>query len=89
MGFLFQTQFLFHPEPNFCLVNIKLYLYNNSNIFVFGKCTLTLQHKKHHVDILFIVVELKCVPVLGLSATKRLNLIKIFCCKYNRPTIIV
>lgn len=81
MGFLFHTQFLFHPEPNFCLANIKLYLYNHSNIFVSGKCTLTLQHTKHHVDILFIVVELKCVPVLGLSATKRLNLIKLFCCK--------
>ena len=35
-----------------------------------------LKNKKDHFDVLFIVVDSKSVPILGLSASESLNLIK-------------
>ena len=50
-------------------------IYNNSKIYIPGKCSLTLDHKKDHSDVMFIVVDSKFVPILGLSTTESLNLI--------------
>ena len=63
-------------EPDLCPVNIKLSAYNNSKIPVLGKCSLTLKHKKGHLDVSFIVINSKSVPVLGLATSENLNLIK-------------
>ena len=64
----------FDPEPDLCPVNIKLCGYNNSKIPVLGECSLTLKHKKAHFDVLFIVVDSKSVPILGLATSESLNL---------------
>ena len=40
------------------------------------ECSLTLKHKNNHFDVLFIVVDLKSIPILGLSNSESLNLIK-------------
>ena len=65
----------FDPEPNLCPVNVKLSAYNNSKFPVLEKCSLTLKHKKDHFDVLFIVVDSKSVPILGLATSESLNLI--------------
>ena len=57
-------------------MNIKLSTYTNSKIPVIGKCSLTLKHKKDHFDVSLIAVDSKSVPILGLSTSERLNLIK-------------
>ena len=66
----------FDPEPDFCLVNIKLFAYNNSKIPVIGKCSLTLKHKKSHFDFSFIAVDSKSATILELATSENLNLIK-------------
>ena len=66
----------FDPEPDLCPVNIKLCGDNNSKIPVLGECSLTLKHKKAHFDVLFIVVDSKSVPILGLATSESLNLKK-------------
>ena len=65
----------FDPESNLSLVNIKLSTYNNKTPIV-GKSSLILKHKKDHFDILFIVVNSISVPILGLSTSESLNLLK-------------
>ena len=52
-------------ETDLCPVNIKLSVYNNSNIPVNGKRSFTLNHRKDDSDVSFIVVDSKSVPVLG------------------------
>ena len=66
----------FDPEPNLYPVNVKLSTYNNSKIPVFGKSSLTLKHKKDNFDVSFIVVDSKSAPILGLSTSESLNLMK-------------
>ena len=57
-------------------MNIKLSAHNNSKIPVLGKCSLTLMHKKDYFEVSFIVVDSKSDPILDLSTSKNLNLIK-------------
>ena len=57
----------FDPEPDLCPVNIKLTTHNISKIPVLGKCSPTLNHKKYHFHVSFIVVDSKTVPIQGLS----------------------
>ena len=66
----------FDPEPDLCPLNIKLSAYNNSKIPVLGKCSITLKHKKDYFDVLFIVVDSKSIPILGLATSESLNLRK-------------
>ena len=61
----------FDPEHNLCPVSIKLPTFNNSKIPI-----LTLTHKKNHFDISFILVDSKSIPILRLSTSESLNLIK-------------
>ena len=81
MGFLFYTKLTilkkFDPELDPCPVNIKLSAYNDSQIPVLGKCSLTLKHKKDHSDdVSFIAVNSRSVPILGLATSESPNLIK-------------
>ena len=62
----------FDPEPDLCPVNIKLSAYN-SEISVLGKYSLTLKYKKEHVDVSFIVVNSKFIPILGLATISAIN----------------
>ena len=64
------------PEPDLCPVNRKISTYNNSRISVLGKCSLTLEHKKDRFEVSFIVVDSKSVPILRLTTSESLNLIK-------------
>ena len=66
----------FDPEPELYSVNVKLSTYNNSKIPILGKCSLTLNHKKDHFDVSFILVDSKSAPNLGLATSESLNLIK-------------
>ena len=52
-------------ETDLCPVNIKLSVYNSSNIPVNGKRSFTLNHRKDHSDVSFIVVDSKSAPILG------------------------
>ena len=47
----------FDSEPILCPMNIKLVAYN-PKIFVLGKFSIALMHKKGHFDISYIVVNL-------------------------------
>ena len=66
----------FYGKPNHQWT--KLSTYNNSKIPVLGKCSLTLKQKKYRFDVLFIAVHSKSLPILGLSTSEYLNLIKLF-----------
>ena len=66
----------FDPEPNHCLVNIKLSAYNDSKTPVLGKWSITSKHKKYHFDVSFIVVDSKFVPFLELATSESVSLIK-------------
>ena len=68
--FLWQFWKKIDPESDLCPLNIQLSAYNNSKIPLLGKCSLTLKHKKDHFDVYFIVVDSKCVPILGLTKSK-------------------
>ena len=50
--------------------------YNNSKIPVLGKCCITIKLNKDQFDVLFIIVDSKPVPILGLATSERLSWIK-------------
>ena len=60
-------------------MNLKLSAYNNSEIPVIGKCSLTLEHKNELFNKSFRVVDIKSVPILGLESCENLKLIKHIC----------
>ena len=66
----------FDPEPNHCLVNIKLSAYNDSKTPVLEKWSITSKHKKDHFDVSFIVDDSKFVPFLELATSESISLIK-------------
>ena len=90
MGFLFHRKLI--PEINVTLFlwqfwkslilnpNYFQWTYSYPHIinlkFSYLECSLTLKHKNNHFDVLFIVVDSKSIPILGLSNSESLNLIK-------------
>ena len=65
-----------NPRPPIRQTTTKLSAYNGSSIPVCGKCIILIQHKwvKHHL--LFIVVASETTPIVGLSTSERLSLVK-------------
>ena len=55
---------------------IKLFAYSNSDTPLLGKCSRTLKQNKYHFDVLLIVINSKSLPVLGLSTSGSLKLLK-------------
>ena len=47
-------------------MKLKLSAYNNSEIPMIGKYSLTLEHKNELFNVSFLVVDSKSVPILGL-----------------------
>ena len=68
-----------NPQPDLHPVNLKLSAYNNSEIPVIGKCSLTLEHKNELFNVSFLVVDTKSVPILALESCENLKLIKRIC----------
>ena len=66
----------FNPQPDLHPVNLKLSAYNNSNIPMISKCSLTLEHKNKLFNVSFLVVDTKSVPILALQLCENLKLIK-------------
>ena len=60
-------------------MNLKLSAYNNSEIPVIGKCSLTLEHKNKLFTASFLVVDTKSVPIFGPESCENLKLIKRIC----------
>ena len=57
-------------------MNLKLSAYNNLEIPVVSKCSLTLEHKNELFNVSFLVVDTKSVPILGLESCENLKLMK-------------
>ena len=68
-----------NPQPDLHSVKLKLPAYNNSEIPVIGKCSLTLEHKNEIFNLSFLVVDTKSVPILGLESWENLKFIKRIC----------
>ena len=68
-----------NPQPDLHPVNLKLSAYNNSEIPVIGKCSLTLEYKSELFNVSFLVVDTKSVPILGVELCENLKLIKLIC----------
>ena len=68
-----------NPQPDLHPVNLKLSAYNNSEILVIGKCSLTLEHKNELFNVSSLVVDTTLVPILGLESCGNLKLIKRIC----------
>ena len=62
-------------RPKLLPNNASLSGYGNSEINVYGRCVLSLKLKNKVHKVLFYVVETDRVPLLGLTACTRLNLI--------------
>ena len=68
-----------NPQPDLHPVNLKLSVYNNSEIPVIGKCSITLEHKSELFNVTFLVADTKSVPILGLESCENLKFIKRIC----------
>ena len=68
-------------------VNLKLSAYNNSEIPVIGKCSLTLEHKSELFNVSFLVVGTKSLPILGLESCETRKLIKRICCVESKENL--
>ena len=67
-----------NPQSDLHPVNLKLSAYNNSEIPVIGKCSLTLEHKNELFNVSFLVADTKSVPILGLESCENLKLMKTY-----------
>ena len=63
-----------NPQSYLHPVNLKLPVYNKSEILMIGKCSLTLEHKSELFNVSFLVVDTKSVPVLALELCENLKL---------------
>ena len=64
-------------RPKLKPTKIKLSAYNGQGIPVIGKCILQITHKTNKtVPVLFIVADTEGPPILGLSTSEKLNLVK-------------
>ena len=66
------------PRPTLKPTTMKLPAYNGTEIPVAGKCIMSIKLKNQKVNVLFIVVDADSVPILGLNASEKLNLINRF-----------
>ena len=62
------------PKPRKTSVNLSAY--NGTEIPVSGKCLAKIQHKNTVTHVLFIVVDTKSNPILGLNTSSNLNIMK-------------
>ena len=69
-----------NPQSDIHPVNLKLSAYNNSEISVICKYSLTLKHEDELFKVFFFVVDTKSVPILRLELGENLKLIKRICC---------
>ena len=65
-----------HLRPKLSRSAVKLSAYNNSDIPVEGKCIASVQHEGKVYKVLFMVVKSNTIPILGLNACQRLNLLQ-------------
>lgn len=63
-------------RPSIKNSNIKLTAYNGSSIPITGCCILNIKHLEKTYPLLFVIVDIDSVPILGLKASEKLNLIK-------------
>ena len=68
--------FKLRSRPSTKNSNIKLTAYNGSSIPVTGRCILKIKHLGKTYPLLFVIVDIDSVPILGLKASEKLNLIK-------------
>ena len=68
--------FKLRSRPSTKNSNIKLTAYNGSSIPVTGRCILRIKHLGKTYPLLFVIVDIDSVPILGLKASEKLNLIK-------------
>ena len=66
----------FHLKPKITPSAIKLKAYNGSPIGVVGKFVSPIEYRGKKHKVLLIVVDSDSMPILGLKACERLNLIK-------------
>ena len=63
-------------HPSIKNSDMKLTAYNGSSIPVSGRCILNIKHLGRTYPLLFVIVDIDSVPILGLKASERLNLIQ-------------
>ena len=63
-------------RPGLKDTKVKLKAYNGSSIPVLGRCVTQVKHKNRTVPVLFIVADTTSPPILGLTTSENLNLIK-------------
>ena len=68
--------FSLQNRPGLKDTKIKLKAYNGSSIPVLGRCVTLVKHKNRTVPVLFIVADTTSPPILGLTTSENLNLIK-------------
>ena len=64
------------PKADLQPVNVKLPVYNGSQIPIVGKCSSTLAHKNNSFKVSFFVVDSDSVSILGLKTSEHLQLVK-------------
>ena len=63
-------------RPGLKDTKIRLKAYNSSSIPVLGRCVTQVKQKNRTVPVLFIVADTSSPPILGLTTSENLNLIK-------------
>ena len=56
--------------------SIKLSAYNGSHIPLKGSCIVHIKHNQSTIPVLFLVADTNSTPIIGLSTSTKLNLIK-------------
>ena len=64
------------PKPQLIKTAVTLNAYNNTAVPVRGKCVCYVNHAKKKLPILFIVTDDNLSPIIGLSTSEKLGLIR-------------
>ena len=62
--------------PQLSKMNTSLIAYNGTNILVKGSRVVDFEHKNKIIHVSFIVAEINSPPILGLTTSTCLNIIK-------------